>query len=63
MLVLTTEKFYEEKTILSCIRTTLLVSVQTFAERTIGKFSKLVPFFVACSTIGSLNGAILGGSR
>ncbi|KAK2158376.1 hypothetical protein LSH36_171g00000 [Paralvinella palmiformis] len=35
----------------------------TFAERTIGKFSKLVPFFVACSTIGSLNGAILGGSR
>ncbi|KAK2157809.1 hypothetical protein LSH36_184g07028 [Paralvinella palmiformis] len=35
----------------------------TFAEMTIGRFSKVVPFFVACSTIGSLNGAILAGSR
>ena len=28
-----------------------------------GKFSLVMPLFVACSTIGALNGALLGGSR
>ena len=37
--------------------------VQTFAEGTMGKFAVVIPAFVACSTIGSLNGSILGGSR
>ena len=46
-----------------CISNFALLPFQMFAEKTVGKFSKLVPFFVACSTIGSLNGAILGGSR
>lgn len=35
----------------------------TFAEGTLGKFAVVIPAFVACSTIGSLNGSILGGSR
>ena len=37
--------------------------LQTFAERTLGRFSLAVPLLVACSTIGALNGALLGGSR
>ena len=28
-----------------------------------GKFSLVMPSFVACSNIGALNGALLGGSR
>ena len=36
---------------------------QTFAERTLGPVAVVIPILVACSTIGALNGAILGGSR
>ena len=45
-------------TVFACVR-----FVQTFAEGTLGKFAVVIPAFVACSTIGSLNGSILGGSR
>lgn len=35
----------------------------TFGDRMLGMFSFLMPFFVACSTFGSLNGAIFASSR
>ncbi|XP_018330818.1 Y+L amino acid transporter 2 [Agrilus planipennis] len=35
----------------------------TFADKMLGAFSFIMPFFVACSTFGSLNGAIFASSR
>ncbi|KAJ8971765.1 hypothetical protein NQ317_004695 [Molorchus minor] len=35
----------------------------TFGNRMLGSFTFLMPFFVACSTFGSLNGAIFASSR
>lgn len=35
----------------------------TFGDKMLGAFSFLMPFFVACSTFGSLNGAIFASSR
>ncbi|XP_022914389.1 large neutral amino acids transporter small subunit 1 [Onthophagus taurus] len=35
----------------------------TFGDKMLGTFSFLMPFFVACSTFGSLNGAIFASSR
>lgn len=35
----------------------------TFGDKMLGVFSFLMPFFVACSTFGSLNGAIFASSR
>lgn len=35
----------------------------TFGDKMLGMFSFLMPFFVACSTFGSLNGAIFASSR
>lgn len=35
----------------------------TFSDKMLGTFSFLMPFFVACSTFGSLNGAIFASSR
>ncbi|KAK3086049.1 hypothetical protein FSP39_012664 [Pinctada imbricata] len=35
----------------------------TFADRTLGVMSWIMPLFVACSTFGSVNGAILTSSR
>ncbi|CAG9825148.1 unnamed protein product [Phaedon cochleariae] len=35
----------------------------TFADKMLGSFSLVMPFFVACSTFGSLNGAIFASSR
>lgn len=35
----------------------------TFGDVTLGMASWLMPFFVACSTFGSLNGAIFASSR
>ncbi|KAJ8954367.1 hypothetical protein NQ318_011040 [Aromia moschata] len=35
----------------------------TFGDKMLGSFSFLMPFFVACSTFGSLNGAIFASSR
>ncbi|XP_044266301.1 Y+L amino acid transporter 2 [Tribolium madens] len=35
----------------------------TFGDKLLGAFSFLIPFFVACSTFGSLNGAIFASSR
>ncbi|XP_074030930.1 L-type amino acid transporter minidiscs [Leptinotarsa decemlineata] len=35
----------------------------TFADKMLGSFSFIMPFFVACSTFGSLNGAIFASSR
>lgn len=35
----------------------------TFGDRMLGFMSWLMPFFVACSTFGSLNGAIFASSR
>jgi L-type amino acid transporter 5 len=35
----------------------------TFGDKLLGMFSFLMPFFVACSTFGSLNGAIFASSR
>lgn len=35
----------------------------TFGQRMLGFMSWLMPFFVACSTFGSLNGAIFASSR
>lgn len=34
-----------------------------FGDKMLGTFSFLMPFFVACSTFGSLNGAIFASSR
>lgn len=35
----------------------------TFADKMLGGWSWCMPFFVACSTFGSLNGAIFASSR
>lgn len=35
----------------------------TFGSKMLGAFSFIMPFFVACSTFGSLNGAIFASSR
>lgn len=35
----------------------------TFAERTLGVFAFVMPLFVACSTVGSLNGVLFASSR
>lgn len=35
----------------------------TFGDKMLGWFSFLMPIFVACSTFGSLNGAIFASSR
>lgn len=35
----------------------------TFGDKMLGMFSLIMPFFVACSTFGSLNGAIFASSR
>ncbi|XP_014252552.1 Y+L amino acid transporter 2 isoform X2 [Cimex lectularius] len=35
----------------------------TFGDKIFGSFSWLIPFFVACSTFGALNGAIFASSR
>lgn len=35
----------------------------TFGDKLLGAFSFIMPFFVACSTFGSLNGAIFASSR
>lgn len=35
----------------------------TFGDKMLGIFSYTMPFFVACSTFGSLNGAIFASSR
>lgn len=35
----------------------------TFGDKMLGMFSFLMPFFVACATFGSLNGAIFASSR
>lgn len=35
----------------------------TFGDKMMGSFSFLMPFFVACATFGSLNGAIFASSR
>lgn len=35
----------------------------TFGDKMLGMFSFLIPIFVACSTFGSLNGAIFASSR
>lgn len=36
---------------------------QTFGDKLFGSFSWLIPFFVACSTFGALNGAIFASAR
>uniref|UniRef100_A0A915I8N8 Large neutral amino acids transporter small subunit 1 n=1 Tax=Romanomermis culicivorax TaxID=13658 RepID=A0A915I8N8_ROMCU len=35
----------------------------TFAQRTLGVFAFVMPIFVACSTVGSLNGVLFAASR
>ncbi|CAH0558158.1 unnamed protein product [Brassicogethes aeneus] len=35
----------------------------TFGDKVLGSFSFVMPFFVACATFGSLNGAIFASSR
>lgn len=44
------------------IRSSLAVAV-TFGDKMLGMFAFLMPLFVACSTFGSLNGAIFASSR
>ena len=41
----------------------LVYLFKTFAEKTMGKSVLVILFFVACSTIGALNGALMGCSR
>ena len=41
----------------------IFCSFQTFADRTLGVMSWVMPLFVACSTFGGLNGAIFTSSR
>ena len=36
---------------------------QTFGDKLFGTFSWTIPFFVACSTFGALNGAIFASAR
>lgn len=36
---------------------------QTFGDKLLGVMSWIMPFFVACSTFGALNGAIFASSR
>jgi len=36
---------------------------QTFGEKMLGAVSWSMPFFVACSTFGALNGAIFASAR
>ncbi len=35
----------------------------TFANRLYGSFAFIIPFFVACSTFGAVNGMLLTSSR
>lgn len=35
----------------------------TFANRMYGSFAFIIPFFVACSTFGAVNGTLLTSSR
>jgi solute carrier family 7 (L-type amino acid transporter), member 5 len=44
------------------IQSSLAVAV-TFGDKMLGMFAWLMPLFVACSTFGSLNGAIFASSR
>ena len=37
--------------------------LQTFGNRMLGVMSWMMPFFVACSTFGGLNGGIFASSR
>ena len=40
-----------------------LCVLQTFGDKMLGVMSWIIPFFVACSTFGALNGAIFASSR
>ena len=41
----------------------LVLCPQTFADRTLGVMSWIMPLFVAASTFGGLNGAIFTSAR